>query len=183
MIVKTIATSARTSPLGLLLNPTFWLVICIWTAVTALYCVDLGAERERFKQQALTIKALEAQEKAAAAVLKKERDLRAEDAAEFVKFQKETAHAEEAHMQLVSDLRRDVRRLRIPVRIIPAPSADAGGSAPDTSLGEGFAEPSIEFSEQVVDLLARGDSAIRKHAEVVDRYERLRIACTAPVEP
>lgn len=182
MIVNTIATAARTSPLGILLNPTFWIVICIWTAVTAIYCVDVGAERERFKQQKLTIDALEAQERAAAKVLEKERALRQADTADFIKFQEAQAHAEENARVVIADLERNNRRLRIPVRIAPAPAHDGSGPLADSARDEGFAEPTLDFSEQMVDLLSRGDSAIRKHAEVVDRYERLRITCTAPVE-
>jgi hypothetical protein len=182
MIVKTIATSARTSPLGILLNPTFWIVICVWTALTAIYCVDVGAERERFKQQANTIEQLKDQADAAAKVLQRERDLRTEDRTEFARFKEESTHAKEHDDQLIADLRSDNRRLRVPIRRPAAPSADGSGSVAAGTGGEGYAELSADAGIFLVDLLHRGDEAIRKHGEVVDRYERLRIACTAPIE-
>jgi hypothetical protein len=182
MIVKAIATGARLSPFSLLWNPSFWIVVAIWTALVGFYCADLGAEQERFKQQANTIIQLEAQAKSAALVLQRERKLRADDSAEFIKFKEAQAHAQETTVQLIADLRSDNRRLRVPVRIPAAPGSDAGGNAAAGTGEEGFADLTAGAAEFLVNLTARGDDGIRKHAEVVDRYERLRIACTAPVD-
>lgn len=181
MMLKTLSEGAKLSPLALLLNPTFWLVICVWTAFIGFYAADLGAERERLKQTEITARALEKQSEANEKVLAAERRLRTDNLKAFDTYRQEQAHADQARDQLLTDLRRDNLRLRIPVRNPVRPAAhDADRPAPEGTEREGFSEPAIEFSEHVVGLLTRGDTAIRKHALVVDAYERLRLACTAP---
>lgn len=177
MIVKAIATGKSLSPFALLLNPAFWLCIIAWTVFTAYFARDYGAEQERFKQQALTIQALEAQEKAAAKVLADERQLRTDDRNEFIKFKEKDDHAHQISDQLLSDIRRDNRRLRVPVRRQVCPAQDGSGPAAAGTGEEGYAELTVDFSEEIIGFLTRGDDAIRKHAEVVGRYERLRQAC------
>lgn len=183
MIVKAISTGARLSPFSLLWNPSFWIVIAIWTALVGFYARDYGAEQERFIQQANTITQLEAQAKSAALVLQRERKLRADDRADYIKFQEDQKNAEKATAIVISDLRSGSRRLRIPVNSVCSAADNAGGQAPERAVDDGRAELTAPASEFLVSIAARGDSAIRKHAEVVDRYEHLRIACTAPVDP
>lgn len=181
MIIKAISTGARLSPFSLLLNPTFWIVLLVWTALAAGYAYDYGMEKSRLEQQTITVKALEEQIAASSRVLKAERALRTADNAAFITFKEKQEHEQKITGQLVADLRSDNRRLRVPVRrpICAGPAA-AGGPATTGPVEEGHSELTADAGEFLVGLLARGDDGIRKHAEVVDRYERLRTACTAP---
>lgn len=184
-MLKSIEEGAKLSPLALLLNPTFWLAICVWTAFIAVSAADYGAERERVKQVQMSADALEKQARANDEVLARERALRTADRTEFAKYKEEQAHAEEATRKRIADVERDNRRLRVPVRRpVCAGPADAGGTAGPDVVPEGFADLTAGASALLLDLTARGDTAIRKHAAVVDAYERLRLACTAaPDQP
>jgi hypothetical protein len=164
------------------LDPRFWLAFIIWTAL-----VTLGAYAFGHSDATATAKVAEAgRTKIALAVLAaendkelaKERQLRADDRAALDKFQLENSHAKAETDRLISDLRRDVVRLRVPIRPSRQAEPAPGGPAPDGVGAQGQAELTADASEFVVGLLARGDEGIRKHAEVVDRYERLRLACT-----
>lgn len=181
MLIKSLSEGAKLSPFALLLNPVFWLAIIGWTAFVAYYGFDVGAERERLKQTELTAKALQQQIDANELILKRERELRTADNKEFIDFKKEHDHAKENVVQFVTDLRRGDSKLRIPSAVChPAPAASAP-SAPGVEQ-EGYAELGADDSVFLVELLARGDEAILKHATVVDLYENLRLACTAPPE-
>lgn len=179
-IVEAVA-GFRPSRFSLLLNPVFWLVQLALIALASFYWYDVGAEHERHAQQALSIKALEAQATANGIVLERERTLRAEDRTAFDKFKQEQSHAEKLSTQLIADLRRDTRRLRVPVRAVCPADIDGSGTVAAGTGEEGHAELTADAGEFLVRLVTRGDDGIRKHAEVVDRYERLRSACTAPV--
>lgn len=71
MIVKPIATAARLSPLALLLNPWFWLAICIWTAGIAVYAHEVGSESGRDKERAMWLRQANATKDAEIAALAK----------------------------------------------------------------------------------------------------------------
>lgn len=178
-MLKAITEGAKLSPLALLLNPTFWLAICVWTAFVAVYCVDVGEERERLKQTELTARALEKQAEANERVLATERKLRTDNLKAFDTYRQEQLHADQARDQLLTDLRRDNRRLRIPTSSVCRAAPAAGGETADRPLDEGFAELDERTTDALVSIASRGDTAIRKHAAVVDAYERLRLACTA----
>lgn len=123
-------------------------------------------------------RAMAGQRAEAAKVLKDERDLRKADAAAHAKFYEETQRAKESTDRLIADLRGNVKRLRVPVRYSCPAAPDAGGSAAAGPGTEGYAELDGETSADLAALTIRGDTAIRKHAEVVDRYERLRLTCS-----
>lgn len=180
MIVKAITTGKSLSPFALLLNPAFWLCIIAWTVFTAYFARDYGAEQERFKQQALTIQALEAQEKAAAKVLAAERQLRTDDTREFLKFKENQAHAEENARIVIADLRSHNRKLRIPIQVgsVCGATANAGGSTAAGPLKEARGELSVEAAEFLTVEAARCDSIARQLNAVIDSYDRVRAAVT-----
>lgn len=182
-MLKTLMAGAKSSPLALLFNPTFWLAILAWTALTAYYGYDVGAERERLKNVQMTADALDKQSKANDKVLTRERKLRADDNRDFQTFKEKQDDAEKITRQRIADLQRDSVRLRVPIRRqVCAGQADGSGTARPDAGEEGFADLTAGAAEFLVNLTARGDDAIRKHSAVVDAYERLRIACTAPTD-
>lgn len=179
---------SATGPLALLLNPWFILVFIVWTAAVAGFSGHYAAENAREVAAAAelvrTNAALEAQAKADAAVLAHERDLRMADRTSYNQFIREQNNAKAVADRLIADLRRDVVRLRVPV-IRPAGAAEAvpGGPAAAGTGDSGYAELSPDAAGFLVGLLERGDEGIRKHKEVVARYERLRLACEKAGQP
>jgi hypothetical protein len=164
------------------LDPRFWLAAIIWTALTfgtGWYFGASGAtaaaevaEAGRTALAVATVTALNDQ------VLADERELRRVDREGFDQFKEKSDAKKNESDQLVADLRRDVKRLRVPVRPRGEAQATTGGPAAEGTGDEGHAELTEDASVFLVNLLARGDQAIIKHAEVVDRYERLRLMCT-----
>lgn len=166
------------------LNPMFWLALLIWTLLVAAGGMIYGASETREAAQLVerkaVIKAMERQATADAKELEKERALRDADRATFNEYRKAQDHANTETSRLIADLRGATARLRVPTRSC-APSQDAGGSAAGGTGQEGHAELSADAGVFVVGLLERGDTAIRKHAALVDLYESLRRACSAPM--
>lgn len=172
-----------------ILDPRLWLAIIVLTVAALFIGMHFGAASSRQEAVAEEAKrtdaALKAKDKADKAVLADERDLRAKD--------------QEAHDLYVKDKDRETAKtnayinclhagrcaLRVPVTIRADRDAkqDAAGPAAGGPGREGYAELTSDASHFLVDLLARGDNAIRKHAEVVDRYERLRVKCSANDPP
>jgi len=177
MIFDTIKTSTKFAPFTLLLNPWFWLAIVAWTVLVACYAADWAGDNARVEQIQMTVQAMAEQKKAADKVLAKERQLRTDDRRSFDQFKKEHDDAKKDADRVIADLRRDNLRLRVPVRAIYPATTDGSRSTAAGTGSEGHAELAPDAAEFVASLLTRGDSAIRKHAEVVDRYERLRGAC------
>lgn len=170
-----------------LLNPWILLGAIVWTALVATAGYMTGSERAtevaEAKAARLHAAALQQQIDADAELLRIEQDLRARDKAAYDNFYEESNRAETQADRLIADLRRDVVRLRVPVRYTCPATEDAGRSAAAGTGTEGYAELDPGTSEALVTLTERGNSAIRKHGEVVDRYERLRLACTGGSEP
>lgn len=165
------------------------LVACLLVG-TALFAGGwwIGASHARrdaaVAEQARTFAAVSRQAELDAATLAREHALRVADRAEYDTYRKEQDHAQAAANRLISDLRRDVVRLRVPVIRPAGPAAsDAGGPAAGRPGENGYAELSPDAGAFVVGLLERGDEAIRKHAEVVKRYNRLAEACSQPSQP
>jgi hypothetical protein len=176
-----------TSGVGLLASPAFWLVILLWTlgVATASWCYSehIATQEAQLDEAKRTATALDAKGKVDTAVLDRERQLRRSDRESFDKWRKEHSDADAKTERLVADLRADNRRLRIPVRAV-CPSAPNGGGPIAGGFGqEGYADLTAGAAEFLVRIAGRGDDAIRKHAEVVDAYERLRQKCTAPAGP
>lgn len=171
-----------------LLNPWILLGAIVWTGLVASAGYMTGAERATevadAKAARLHAAALQQQIDADAEVLRIERDLRARDRAAYDNFYKESSRAKAETDRLIAGLRSDVIRLRVPVRYTcPAAKEDAGRSPAPGTGEQGYAELDPGTAEDLVTVTRRGDDAIRKHSEVVDRYERLRLACTGESEP
>lgn len=167
-----------------LIDPRVWGVAVLWTVLVAFagnwHGSSTATEAARIDEAGRTATALQGQKDADAIVLADERKLRDEDKKRLDTFFKENDDAKNEDAQLIADLRSDNKRLRIP--IIRAPDqAEAAGNRPAASgTGEeGYAELTPDAGVFLVGLLARGDEAIRKHAEVVDRFERSRLLCTS----
>lgn len=163
------------------LDPRFWLAFIVWTGLVVLGAYAFGHSEAtataKAEEAGRTAQALAGLASENAKVLANERTLRAADRAALDTFQLKESHAKAETDRLISDLRRDVVRLRVPIRATGAAKPHPGGQAPEQLGEEGHAELSSDGSIFLVGLLARGDEGIRKHAEVVDRYERLRLAC------
>lgn len=160
----------------------FAVVLGCGAAVGHLYGVHQATAAAQVAEKARTAAALKAKGAEDALVLAAEQRQHAADKATFDKFKKEDTDAHHENDRLIADLRSDNRRLRVPVQhqaCAPAPAA--GGPAAGGTGEEGRAELTADAGVFVVGLLKRGDDAIRKHAAVVDLYENLRAACTAPI--
>ncbi|WP_168798512.1 lysis system i-spanin subunit Rz [Herbaspirillum sp. ST 5-3] len=166
-----------------LLDPRFWLAIVIWTAAVAFVSHDRGerlamkeAERKELKA---SVGALEDKIRIDAETREKERRLVRILDNRYDKYQQEELDAKAKADRLIADLRSHVRRLSIPVSYAScAAGANPAAGAAGGSSQEGRADITAGAGEFLVRLADRGDTAIRKHAEVVDRYELLRQACT-----
>jgi hypothetical protein len=134
-------------------------------------------------EQGRTATALAKLAKEDKAVLDQERALRAIDRHNFDYFIQGEADAKIETARIISGLQRDVIRLRIPIRPRGDAAAPEGGPAAGAAGEEGHAELTADASEFLVILADRGDEGIRKHAAVVDAYERLRTACTTDPTP
>ena len=166
-----------------LFDPRLWAaaILCIGLSFFAgsWHGADVATEKARVAEAGRTAKALAALAEENDKEMAKERVLRTADRTALNKFTKEHDDAQAQTDRLIADLRHDVVRLRIPIRAPRAAQADAGGPPSSRTGEEGHSELSQDGAEFLVGLLARGDEGIRKHAEVVDRYERLRVACTS----
>lgn len=111
--------------------------------------------------------------------IERERELRRTERAAYEKYYATQENRNRETDRLVADLRRDAVRLRVPVRRDPQACAVPGGSLAAGTGEEGHAELGADASVFLVGLLKRGDDAIAKHAEVVDRYDRLAAQCAA----
>lgn len=176
--------SIAPSLLGILLNPWCWLALIVWTGIVAAgagsYAAGEARKQAELDEQKRTTAALQAQATENEQVMLRERALRNADHTEFNKYFEDAEHEKAAATRLVADLRNDVKRLRVPIiRPVREETADAGGPTAAATGQEGYAELTPDAGAFLVGLLARGDEGIRKHAAVVDRYERLRLACTA----
>ena len=165
-----------------LFDPRLWAaaILCIGLSFFAgsWHGADAATEKARVAEAGRTAQALAGLAKEKDAELAKERALRTIDRTALNKFTKEQEDAKAETDRVIAGLHRDVIRLRIPVRAPRQATQDAGRPAAAATGEEGRAELTADASEFLVGLLARGDEGIRKHAEVVDRYERLRVACT-----
>lgn len=156
-------------------------VVCVSGLVigyhTGVKRANAAAELREAKAVALALK-----EQAATndRILAGERKLRADNLAEYSKYIEGAQDASNEKDKLIAGLRRDVVRLRVPIHIAkPAGDPGASGSTAAGPGEEGHAELTADASEFLVDLLARGDEGIRKHAVVVDMYEKLRLSCNS----
>lgn len=164
-----------------------WLVKISVLVIVALAAHALGCregyavahDKARQEEAGRTAQAVQQQVDADTKVLATERALRDSDRKSFDTYRKEQANALAEKDRFIARLRTGAERLRVPVVGAVCPAAqDPGGSAAARAGGEGYAELSGDGAQFLVDLLERGDVAIRKHAEVVDRYNRLLQACT-----
>lgn len=166
------------------LNPLFWLVLLVWTlacfGIGALYGAEQVREAAKLEEQGRTVEAIQHVIDANAKVLANEKDLREQDRKRFTTYREEQTRATSETNRLISSLRRDAIRLRVPVRAVCGAAPDGSGPAAAGTGAEGHAELTPDAGEFVVNLLARGDTGIRKHAAVVDLYENLRQKCSAP---
>jgi prophage endopeptidase len=96
----------------------------------------------------------------------------------YDKYTQEESNAKAKTDLLIADLRSGAGRMSFPVSdknyqtgTYPTSSAAAGSGE------EGRADITAGAAEFLLRLTERGDTAIRKHAEVVDRYELQRQAC------
>lgn len=166
-----------------LLDPRLWLAAIICCALSffagSWHGASVATDAAKVAEAGRTATALAGLAQADAKTLADERALRKTDRESFDKYTKEHDDAKAETDRVIAGLHRDVIRLRVPIRAPRAAAPDAGGS-PTTPVGQqGYAELTSDAAEFLVSLLARGDEGIRKHAEVVDRYERLRVACTS----
>lgn len=162
-------------------DPRLWFAILILT-VSAFAGGNWHGAREANKAAALaeagrTATALAALVKENDKELAIERDLRSRDRARFDTYTTEKDHAKIQDDRLIADLRRDVVRLRVPIHTDGKAAPDPARPAVDGAGNDGYAELGADAAVFLVELLARGDAGIRKHAEVVGAYARLRAAC------
>lgn len=165
-----------------LFNPKFWLLFLIWTAGIAVFAYQSGHRDERkaaqIRELVITEKARIAKEEADEKVREAEADLTRILSERHTQYVQEQAHAKAENYRLIADVRALRRRLSIPGKCPDhrvEPGADttiAGGSGTD-----GRAELDAGAGEFLISIAERGDNAIRKHAEVVERYELARKAC------
>ncbi len=181
-----------------MLNPQATAVVANAKALAALFMIVfvlvlMGASYQyggKHARQAAEVKeakaiaaAVDLRQKENDATLAQERQLRATDFAEYEKYIGAHNEAIQETDRIIAGLRSDAIRLRVPVKPRPAAGqADSSGPPAPGTEPEGQAELTADAGEFLVDLLARGDDGIRKHAEVVDRYDRLRTACSAVPE-
>lgn len=164
-----------------------------WFALTVMLALAAGlfgfvegrdVEREAAKVKAMKEAAASYTElvRINSATVERERELRRTERAAYENYYATQEKRNRETDRLVADLRRDAVRLRVPVRRDPQACAVPSGSAAAGTGEEGHAELSGNAAEFLVRLLQRGDDAIAKHAEVVDRYDRLAAACATPAE-
>jgi hypothetical protein len=142
-----------------------------------------ATERAELAEAKRTAQAVQAKADADAIVLAQERALRSADAADFANFKQDRANELAEKNRRIACLSSGACRVFIPVRQTCAAHQDAGGPAAAGTAPDGYAELDPKVARDLDDIAYRGDQAIRKHAEVVRRYERLRQACTAPSTP
>lgn len=131
-----------------------------------------------------TEQALKEQRDADNRILAREKALRQADRDTFNQYREKDEEAHEKNDRLVADLRSGARRLRIPTVNPVCPAAPtAGGPASTNSEPQGYADVDPAVADNLIALTSRGDDAIRKHAAVVDLYNHLLEACTAPAQP
>ena len=163
-----------------LLDPRFWLAAVVWTALvggTSYLAGHLDAtEKAELEANARAVEAIQAVIDDNAKTLDRERTLRALDHAAHQDFARKQEVAKDETNRLIAGLRTGAVRLRAPITNSQS-CAPASGQAAAGSGAQGYAELGQDAAVQLVGLLERGDTGIRKHAEVVDRYERLRLAC------
>lgn len=165
-----------------LIDPRFWLGIVLWTAVVSFVSHDRGERQAKKEAERKELKAsndaMNEKIRIDAETRETERRLVRILDNRYEKYQQEENDAKAKADRLIADLRANVRRLSIPVVY----QACAAGANPDPgaaagSSQEGRADLTPGAGEFLVRLAERGDAAIRKHAEVVDRYELMRQAC------
>lgn len=170
-----------------LLDPRFWLAAVLWTAAVAFLSHERGARVERKLAQAedtrKTNEALQAKADADANTREIERLMAKTLATRQERYEQEKARAKSETDRLIADVRANARRLSIPVRTHCEAGTASSGAIAGGSGQEGRAELDPGAGEFLISLTARGDNAILKHAEVVDRYELLRKACTGQLDP
>lgn len=112
----------------------------------------------------------------------RERALREDERKNAATYLKTKEKQIEESNRIIADLHADNRRLRIPIRIQAAatPGAVSSGSVAGGAGEEGYADLAPGAAEFLIRLADRGDDAIRKHAAVVDAYDRLAAACSVP---
>jgi hypothetical protein len=108
-----------------------------------------------------------------------ERALRMAERAEHTKYRATQEKRNHETETVIADLHAGARRLRIPVRRDAQACPVPGGSTTAGTGAEGYADVTAGAAEFLVRLTARGDTAIAKHAAVVDSYDRLAAACAA----
>jgi hypothetical protein len=165
-------------------DPRAWLVGLVLLIICAVSSYHYGSkhatEAAQLREARVVAAALEQRQKENDATLGRERQLRERDFKEYEKYTEARHEAEQETDRIIAGLRSDVIRLRVPIKPrSPAAEAHPGGPVATGIEPEGQAELTADAGAFLVNLLARGDEGIRKHAEVVDRYERLRLACAA----
>jgi hypothetical protein len=169
--------------MAILFDPRFWLSIVIWTAAVAFVAHDRGERQATKEAERKELKAsndaLEAKIRIDAETREKERRLVRLLDNRYDKYHQEEIDEKARADRLIADLRANARRMSIPVSYAPC----AAGSAADPGVAggsgqEGRADLTPGAGEFLVRLAERGDVAIRKHAEVVDRYELMRKECS-----
>jgi hypothetical protein len=166
-----------------LFDPRLWLaaIICIALSFFAgsWHGASEATDKARVAEAGRTASALAGLAKEKDATIADERKLRAADRTAFDKYVKEQDDDTAAKDRTIACLRAGTCVVRVPIRAPRKAPEDASGPATSGPREEGQAELTPDAGIFLVDLLARGDEGIRKHAEVVDRYERLRVACTS----
>jgi hypothetical protein len=171
-----------------LLDPRLWLALVLWTAAVAFLSYQQGAGHERKEAERRELKAsndaLEEKARLDADATARQRHLARVLDNRHEKYFQEERDAKVKTDRLIADLRADNRRLSIPVRnpACPAGADPDAGTAAGTGA-EGRADLTAGASEFLVRLADRGDAAIRKHAEVVDRYQLLQQFCEGRAPP
>lgn len=170
-----------------LLDPRFWGAIALWTAIVAFganwHGASVATEKAAAEEVVRTAAAVSAKGTADAKILADERKLRADDRKGYNDYVKETQDAHAEKDRTISCLRSGACRVLAPIRPPHQAQQASSGPAPAGPSQEGYAELSEEAGILLQVVGSEADDWVRKHAEVVDRYERLRVMCTAEDPP
>jgi hypothetical protein len=167
------------------LDPRIWLAGIIWTLLVAIAGYMTGHETASDQAERVQRENTVNANRTIAAMndwrIEQSAALRLANNARFDSHRQQEAKAHEQTDRLIADLRSDNRRLRIPVRACGNTETAASGTLASGHQPQGYAELDGATSAALVAITRDGDDAIRKHALVVDAYEDLRKACTAPL--
>lgn len=165
-----------------LFDPRLWLGIVIWSVLAAGVSYQTGARVEakaaELRETKATAAALAEQAEENRIVLEQERAAYQSLQDRYNAYNQEKAREKIEVDALIADLRAANRRLSIPVRRAACPVRAGQDPAAAGGTGEeGRADLTPAAAEFLITIAAQGDTAIRKHAAVVDLYEQARKAC------